>query len=159
EAVLDALNADAAQRSLVLARIDAPRALRRLRQPAVSPLGPPPHAGDLLRAMRRRRGWTQEQVAGTLGGERPAIARWERGERLPATEHLQALCSALGAREEELLALTTGAFTAAPVDAPAAWEEAAAGLAPRYAAVLRDACPGLEELTCLMLEREAWGWA
>src|SRR5262249_45507967 len=32
-------------------------------------------------------------------------------------------------------------------------------LQPRYEAIRRETCPGLEELTCLMLEREAWGWA
>jgi transcriptional regulator with XRE-family HTH domain len=159
EAVLDALNADAAHRALVLAGIDAPRALRRLRQPAVSPLGPPPTAGDLLRAMRRRRDWTQEQAAAAAGVRRGALMRWERGERLPASEQVQALCYALGAREEELVALTTGAFTATPVEAPATWEEAAADLGPRYEALRRGECLGLEELTCLMLEREAWGWA
>jgi transcriptional regulator with XRE-family HTH domain len=39
EAVLDALNADAAHRALAFARIDASRALRRLRQPGAAPLG------------------------------------------------------------------------------------------------------------------------
>src|SRR5262245_60758231 len=92
EAVLDALGAPPSQRALALASIDAPRALRRLRSPGANAgLGPPSAAGDLLRAMRLRRGWTQEQVAAQVGVVRNAVARWERGDRLPSAGQIQAL--------------------------------------------------------------------
>jgi transcriptional regulator with XRE-family HTH domain len=100
ESVLDALGAPPSQRAL--ASIDAPRALRRLTSPGANGgLGPPSMAGDLLRAMRLRRGRTQEQVAAQVGVVRNAVARWERGDRLPSTEQIQALCFALQARESE----------------------------------------------------------
>src|SRR5262249_37596244 len=50
EAVLTALGASAAERGLVFARIEAPRALRHLRQNVDPGVGAPPTAGDLLRA-------------------------------------------------------------------------------------------------------------
>src|SRR5688572_1766966 len=54
EAVLDALRSSPAQRLEALAGIEAPRAAQRLR---AAPAGGPPVRGDLLRAMRLRRGW------------------------------------------------------------------------------------------------------
>src|SRR5690349_3765018 len=67
-AVLDALGARPAQRALALSRIDAPRALRQLRQRTPDDeIDTPLTAGDLLRAMRLRGNWTQEQVAARLG--------------------------------------------------------------------------------------------
>src|SRR5579862_2029450 len=63
EAVLETLDASLPQRAQGLAHIEAPRALRRLRNAEeTAGLGPPPTAGDLLHAMRLRRGYTQEQV-------------------------------------------------------------------------------------------------
>lgn len=135
EAALDALGANAARRALVFARIEAPRALRHLRRIADPGLGAPPTAGDLLRAMRLRKGWTQEQTAARVGVVRTAVAHWERSERLPSTEQIQALCYALGAQEEELIALTTGAFTATPAEEPTTWEEKEADLGGRLEAV------------------------
>jgi transcriptional regulator with XRE-family HTH domain len=159
EAVLDALGTDAAERVLVFARIEAPRALRHLRQSADPDLGAPPTAGDLLRAMRLRKGWTQEQEAAQVGVVRTAVAHWERGDRLPSTEQIQTLCYALGAQEEELLALTTGAFTAAPAEAPVTWEEEEGDLWRRLQAIRFGQWHGLDELRYLALQREAWGWA
>lgn len=159
EAVLTALGANSAERALVFARIEAPSALRRLREIADPGLGAPPTAGDLLRAMRLRKGWTQEQVAARTGVVRTAVAHWEGGDRLPAAEQLQALCYALGAREEELVALTTGGFSAPPAAAPATWEAEEANQGRRLDAIVNGGCRGLEELSFLNVEREAWGWA
>lgn len=95
----------------------------------------PPTGGDLLRAMRLRKGWTQQQTAAQVGVVRTAVAHWERGERLPSTEQIQALCDALEAREEELIVLTTGAFMATRAQEPATREEKAADLGRRLEAV------------------------
>src|SRR5689334_15149264 len=85
EATLAALGADATQRALAFARIQAPRALRQLREPSeTGRLGPPPSMGDLLRAMRLRGGWTQTQIALRLGVGQNTVARWELGERQPS---------------------------------------------------------------------------
>lgn len=69
-----------------------------------------PHGGDLLRALRVRRGWSQERVAAALGVPQSQIARWEKGLRWPDVAHLHSLCRVLNAHHEELVALTTGKF-------------------------------------------------
>lgn len=37
--------------------------------------------GNQLRSIRKKLGWTQEQMASELGVAANTIARWERGER------------------------------------------------------------------------------
>jgi transcriptional regulator with XRE-family HTH domain len=159
EAVLDALNATTLQRTLVFSRVEAPRAIRHLTKKASeNRLGPPPTVGDMLRALRLRQGWTQAQLAHRLGVNDSSIARWERSERFPSTEQMQALCYALEAQEEEIVALTTGAFSEAPAIRSRNWEEVQADLRARTSAITHLA-EGLEELHYLLLEREAWEWA
>ena len=167
-AVLDALGATPAQRSLACAQLDAPRALRQLRQPQSDPtsdkngFGAPLTAGDLLRALRLRRGATQDQVAAHLGVARHTIARWELGERLPTTEQMHALCFALEAREEELIALTTGGVGGTPSAESTTWDEDVPELLGRLDALIgprRDAIAGLEELHYISLDRDVWQWA
>ena len=158
EAVLSALQANAAQSARVFAHVKAPRALRRLRQSTeVSGMGAPPVAGNLLRAMRLRKGWTQAQTAKSVGVVGSTVARWELGERVPTTTQLQTLCFALGAREEELVAITTGALTASSEEATT-WEAKEAELTERLQNVL-SAPSALKALEYLSLQREAWDWA
>jgi transcriptional regulator with XRE-family HTH domain len=132
EAALSALGATTAQKRKALARLDAPRALRRLRQEMKqsaerNPLLPP-SAGGLLRALRLRRGLTQARAAAQTGVAQSTLARWERGDLWPSTTDLHRLCFALGAREAELIALTCCPETLAPPldDAPLSLEEARA---------------------------------
>jgi transcriptional regulator with XRE-family HTH domain len=157
ESVLEALGASESQRSLVLAQIDAPRAVRRLRDQAL-PLGAPPVMGDLVRAMRMRRGWTQAQTGAALGVTDSTVARWERGERSLATEHLQTLCYVLEARKEEVAALTQSKFPQFAHEAKR-WEAAEARLRESLQAVIVSQSPGLEDLQYYALEAEAWRWA
>jgi transcriptional regulator with XRE-family HTH domain len=160
EAVLNALGASAVQRALVFARIEAPRALRHLRQKAAPPgLGAPPTMGDLLRALRLRQGWTQARLALHLGVDDSSIARWERGERLPSSEQVQALCYALEAKEPEVIALTTGRFSETPQPEPRTWEEKEADLYARLDCIHAGRCEGMEDLGYLTLERAVWAWA
>ncbi len=169
EATLTALGADAAQRARVFARVDAPRALRPLRQSAAaaSGLDAPPSAGSLLRALRLRQHITQQEAARRVGANRSSIARWERGDRLPDTAQMQALCYALGAREEELVALTTKRFREGPDPqrAAATWEEAETDLRARLEALsassadVLSAHNGVKDLAFLLLQQEAWEWA
>lgn len=161
EAVLDALDASPAQRALALACITAPRALRQLRQPSSSDtFGAPLSAGDLLRAMRLRVGWTQAQVSERLGVTRSTLTRWELGERLPTTDQIQALCYALDAREEEMIALTCGQFRDAPPSVEEAdWDETAANLMERLEIVSNNLVGGLEDLHYIQLDREVWQWS
>jgi len=158
EAALDALQAGGGQRARAFAQIEAPRAVRYLKQSAPREgLPPPPTAGDLLRAMRLRKSWSQEQVGDGLGVARHTVARWELGERLPSPEQMQALCYLLEAQEEELVALTTGAFGETPQRIPDNWEEARPHL--RKAAGFILFTPGLQDLRFFALEREVWDWA
>lgn len=161
EAVLDALDASPPQRALALARIDAPRALRQLRQaPPSDGLGAPLTAGDLLRAMRWRGNWTQEQVASRLGVPRHTLARWELGERLPTNDQMQALCYALHAREEEIIALTSGWFAESPITTTSTnWEEKEVELRQRTYATNEGRVSGLQELNYIQMDREVWFWA
>jgi transcriptional regulator with XRE-family HTH domain len=152
DAVLEAMNANAAQRALVFARIEAPRAIRRLRQDVGHGLGPPPSVTELLRGLRLRRGWTQERVAAGLGVDRTTVVRWERGERLPSTEQIHTLCYLLGAHEEEVVALTKGRFQELSVNDHRT-------LIERAQSVLWDPLTATSHLQLLALEHAAWEYA
>lgn len=106
EAALAALQATPTQREAALARICAPRAVQALRQAAGD--DGPPIAGDLLRAMRLRRGRTLEETARAVGVAHVTLRRWERGESRPSSEHLHTLCYTLNAHPTEAAALTLG---------------------------------------------------
>lgn len=120
EAVLGALSVSPAGRAEALAHIDAPRAVRALRQNlASSPethgaVGRPPAGGDLLRAMRLRRKMGQAELARAIGVDRSTLVRWERSETWPSATPLHRLCYLLGAREGEVVALTTHRFPSLP---------------------------------------------
>jgi hypothetical protein len=80
------------------------------------------------------------------------IVRWEHGERLPSTEQIQALCFALEAHEEELVALTTGHFAEAPEPMPTEPQAVYVYLTQ----LLNHSHEELVELRFLMLERSLW---
>lgn len=110
---MDALDATEQERWRAWELLDAPRALTRLREMAAHstqhPTAPTmPLAGELLRTLRLRRGWTLEQTASHLQVNPATLSRWERSETWPATEQLHHLCYVLHARDEELVALEHG---------------------------------------------------
>lgn len=111
EATLTALGLPTKHFHETLPLLAAPRAVRQLRKDTGSCA--PPVGGDLLRAMRMRRGMTQAEVASHLGVPQNAIARWERSETWPDNECLHALCYHLKAFPEEVTALTVGRFSIA----------------------------------------------
>ncbi len=51
--------------------------------------------GDRIRILRSGRGMTQQQLADALDVSRSAVAMWERGEREPNLEMLEAISAAL----------------------------------------------------------------
>ena len=109
-ALLHALKADAHERHQALALMDAPRAREEVRQAAEhtserAGLCPPPGAGDLLRALRRRRRMSPEPVASALGVTTRTLRRWEQGEVAVPAERLDNLCRLLGAAPQERAAL------------------------------------------------------
>ena len=83
EAALTALGVPPAERLCLIALVPAPRALRHARA-AAGTTGPLPRGGDLLRAMRGRRGLTQTDAARSVGVSQGRLACWERSEDWPA---------------------------------------------------------------------------
>ncbi len=59
--------------------------------------------GENLQAARRKKGLSQEELAGRLEVSRQAVSRWEMNEGYPETEKLIALARALGVSLDSLL--------------------------------------------------------
>ncbi|BCW94825.1 MAG: hypothetical protein KatS3mg018_0307 [Fimbriimonadales bacterium] len=113
DALMRALGASDAERRRALELIDAPRALSRLHTTQPNPPGSQvkPHIpipGDLLRAMRQRRGWTLEQTAKQMHISATTLHRWEHSEAWPSDEQLHRLCALLHAHAPEQAALSAG---------------------------------------------------
>ena len=51
---------------------------------------------EKLRQLRESKGWSQGELAEQSGTAQQSIANWETGERVPAFDAVQALCTALG---------------------------------------------------------------
>lgn len=58
---------------------------------------------DALKVLRKKRGWSQDQLAQMVGVEQPTIQRWESGKRLPDLDSLQQLATVLGVSAGSLL--------------------------------------------------------
>jgi transcriptional regulator with XRE-family HTH domain len=115
EALLSALRADPNQKRQALLRLDAPRAQHQVQEEITRigehlGIGPMPKGGDLLRALRMRQELSLEEVAAKMQITVRTLRRWEKAEVWPTVEQLHNLCYALGAREEEIIALTVGRF-------------------------------------------------
>lgn len=104
-----------------MAQVQAPRAVGRLRHELASAAataddeaGLLPAGGDLLRAMRQRRGLSQEQVATSLRVSSATISYWEQSKVVPPSDRLAALFEVLGAQPEERAFLMEGRCFLAP---------------------------------------------
>lgn len=166
EAVLVALGIPPPERLRLVALLPVPRALRHARAAVegIQPIGPMPGGGDLLRAMRGRRGLTQVQVARAAGVGQGRLARWEQSEDWPMEERLHHLCSALGASPQETAALVGGRGTLL------GWDEAEAAEAWSYKGGVASPddplgrlirrtyfhADALRDLRSLSLERALW---
>ena len=116
EALLTLCEADALQKRQALTLLNAPRARLQLQSEIVQigeryDLGPLPDGGDLLRAMRLRRGFSLEELAARMGVTPRTLRRWEQAEVWPSSTSLHVLCQTLQAHEEEMTTLTVGRFT------------------------------------------------
>jgi transcriptional regulator with XRE-family HTH domain len=176
EAVLTVLQANQQQRQEALASLRSPRThtllqeeiARTLRKSRMgASLGPMPRSGDLLRALRLRRGVSLEQLAPRLGVTVRTLRFWEKGEGWPPPLPLQNLCFFLGAHEEEMIALTcadarftlrSGAEGSAGVDEGSRRAEAEEACEARLWAVVHGLTeiPALADLQYHSLETEAW---
>ena len=56
-----------------------------------------------IRAYRKERKWTQEELAEQIGVERSAVAKWESGKSQPQAARLIALAEIFGCTVDEIL--------------------------------------------------------
>lgn len=66
-------------------------------------LAPSRDAGRKIRALRKKKGISQEVLAGFVGVTYGAVAKWECGYTRPLPANLLALADALGCRVEDLI--------------------------------------------------------
>lgn len=108
EAILTALDATSQERASILALVDAPRAVTKIRtetKAALDETVQAPVIGDLWRAMRLRRGLSLEDVAHALQVSSRTIRRWENAQTAVPEERIGDLCHLLKAEPEERAAL------------------------------------------------------
>jgi transcriptional regulator with XRE-family HTH domain len=159
EAVLTALRASDSERALAWQQLNAPRAVRVITTKPMSSVLPAraaPIGGELLKAMRRRRGWTLEQVAFHVGVTVSTVSRWERSEGWPSEQQLSHLCAVLGASEAEHAALQGGRGVLDWLPFPAASACDLAGLLEAVRTHQIPIEPALMELVYLCIEGRVW---
>ena len=67
--------------------------------------------GEKLQALRKARGWSQEELARQINVSRQALSKWESGAAVPDTENVVALSLLFGVTTDYLL-LEEGTVTA-----------------------------------------------
>ena len=112
-------------------------------------LGAPVGAGEVLRAIRIRRGETQAQVARRLDVAQGTLARWENDGRTPDPELVERLLTTLQATIEE-----RDAFAAVPWTTPDG--ESLQSVEARIRAVAHALPLLLRNVALLGLEAELW---
>lgn len=113
--LLDALAPPPGARARLLAAADPSGARIVL---ADAPLGGPVALGDVLRAMRLRRGLSQTDLSRAIDRSQSTLARWERGESEPDPASLHAVLFALSASADEVVAIAALDPDVQPVDDP-----------------------------------------
>jgi transcriptional regulator with XRE-family HTH domain len=164
-ALLSALDASAQQKRDALHLMDAPRAARLIRQEVTqiaeqTGMAALPHGGDLLRAMRMRRGLSLDEAATRVQVTGGTLRRWEKREVWPSPEQLHRLGYALGAQAEEVIALSAGRFAQVQgeeenVPLESLQQRFEDVYASRYALMQSQ----LMELSLLALEAQVWRFA
>ena len=123
-------------------------------------IGAMPHGGDLLRALRMRRGWSQEETARRVEVTVRTLRRWEKSEVWPSPTQVHTLCYTLQACEEEMLALTMGHLSPQPAaEAPSLEELEERGRLLHLLDAHGPEAEALKELHFLTLEAQAWPMA
>ena len=59
--------------------------------------------GKRLRELRRRKMWTQDDLAQEIEGSVNAISNWENGKAYPELEAVCRICNVFGVSPEEML--------------------------------------------------------
>jgi transcriptional regulator with XRE-family HTH domain len=107
---------------LALSMIPKPRSVHAMRQADAQ--GPVrlaevgsryPVGGDLLRALRLRKGWSRSEAGLAVGASAGAVSQWEQGHRRPSGDVLAGLAQALGADDDETSALLADGPTRRPI--------------------------------------------
>lgn len=94
--------------------------------------------GETLRRLRMEKGLSQQQLADRLHVERPSLANWEAGRRMPDAAMISQIAEALGVDAAVLLSSTEGPGESANVLLVDDESVFVAGGLP----VLREALPG-----------------
>ena len=80
--------------------------------------------GEKLQALRKARGWSQEELAQQINVSRQALSKWESGTSVPDTENVVALSRLFGVTTDYLLlAENCIAAQAAPAAATPSWRK------------------------------------
>ena len=168
DALLKALDANARQKQAALQLMETPRAMRQVRSEMTeiaeqSGMGSMPHGGELLYAMRMRRGVSLDEAARAALVTSGTVRRWEKMDVWPSIEQLHRLCYALGAQEEEIVALTLGQFSRTPRREKVSLEDVQARLHHLFEMAFRKASEGspmtdipLLDLMYLQMEADTW---
>ena len=86
--------------------------------------------GEKLQALRKARGWSQEELATQINVSRQALSKWESSASVPDTENVIALSRLFGVTTDYLLLEGEAVVQAAPPAATPPWRKvlAAAGI-------------------------------
>lgn len=109
-----------------------------------------PGSGDLLQALRMRKGLSAQEAARALGVSAPSLSRWETGARSPDFEFLSRAADLFGASTEDRSLLFR---PSARHSAPPSYDELAEGV-HGLSVQLRDGDFGAAELGAIMLQRQ-----
>ena len=79
--------------------------------------------GEKLQALRKARGWSQEELATQINVSRQALSKWESGASVPDTENVIALSRLFGVTTDYLLLEGEAVVQAAPAAATPPWRK------------------------------------
>lgn len=118
------------------------------------------HIGQIIRALREEKGWTQEALALEAGMATSYVSRIERGERRLPTTRLENLATALGTTAADIYAIVEGRMTTTPLlaeDGNAAidYSEEAVQLRRMFRGLAEDERQLVVDFTRMLLRRRA----
>jgi transcriptional regulator with XRE-family HTH domain len=123
--VLQALNVTPAERDQAYLLLTSSHGIQLIRQRARTQTasnrtnGVLPDLGDLIAALRIRKGWPRERLAAQMQVKVSTVIGWERTQHLPNDENIDRMCAMLDAYPEERAALLTRRLSSpAPEQSP-----------------------------------------
>jgi transcriptional regulator with XRE-family HTH domain len=118
------------------------------------------HIGQIIRALREEKGWTQEVLALEAGMATIYVSRIERGERRLPTTRLENLAAALGTTASDIYAIAEGRAPTMPVtaedgDSAIDYSEEAVQLRRLFRGLTEDDRRLVVDFTKMLLRRHA----